>query len=84
MRGRKNPNKSNYHYVAHYYEGDEIVEEQYFLTIKHIQEKHPCCRKTLMKQIANPDRRSHLIKDVKFYRVSVPVSIQVLNPEVSG
>jgi hypothetical protein len=80
MRGRKNPNKSNYHYVAHYYEGDEIVEEQYFLTIKHIQEKHPCCRKTLMKQIANPDRRSHLI----FYRVSVPVNIQVLNPEVSG
>ena len=84
MRGRRNPNKSNYHYVAHYYEGDEVVQEEYFLTIKHIQEKHPCCRKTLMKQLANPDRRSHLIKDVRFYRVSVPVNIQVANPEISS
>lgn len=75
-------NKSFYHYVIHFYNNEgELMADEYFLTLFHIMERFKVCRKTLMSQIKNPERKSHKLKNIKIYRVHVPVQEDLLETQ---
>jgi hypothetical protein len=75
-------NKSFYHYVIHFYNSEgELMADEYFLTLFHIMERFNVCRKTLMSQIKNPERRSHKLKNIKIYRVHIPVQDDLFEPQ---
>jgi len=57
------------------------MADEYFLTLFHIMERFKVCRKTLMSQIKNPERKSHKLKNIKIYRVHVPVQEDLLETQ---
>ena len=74
MPRKTSRNKSYYHYLVHYHDDEgELEDAEYFLTLFDIMEKFKVCRKTLMTQLRDPERRTHKLKGIKLFRVHEPV-----------
>lgn len=81
--GRKNANKSFFHYcVETFDENNQFVDRKYYMTSKDVIENYKCSQKSFFNHLKEPNKKSKKLGKVKIYRILEPVHVLAPNPDL--